>query len=329
MQLARTVWRGDPQGHRALHRAGQAVQHPGAVTPRCGAQCGSARADSPSHRDASRDARNPELPLPSSLDHIVIISNDLDSAIANARTAGFTVVPGGRHGNGNTHNALIGFADGAYIELIAPTDQGRTAEHRWFPRLRNGGGLVDFCLLGTDLAGEIATMRARGVEYSQPFSMARETPDGTRIAWSLSTPPGAVGEKGWPFMIEDTTPRALRVPHAPEQIRHRNGATGVAGITVLVRDVAESAQEYAAILGTRAPTLRSPLDDQSQGSILALGTMWILPAESDSQDAIERLERHGQGPCRITLRRHDGPVGPGAGSLLDPALFSGAKIALA
>jgi len=267
--------------------------------------------------------------MPSSIDHIVIVSNDLDTAIANARTAGFTVVPGGMHGSGITHNALIGFTDGAYMELFAPTELGRTAEHRWFGRLRNGGGLVDFCLLAMDLAAEIAAIRTRGIEYSQPFAMERVTPEGTRIAWRLSTAPGAVGEKGCPFMIEDSTPRGLRVPHEPAQIRHANGANGVAGITVLVRDVAESAKEYEAILGTPAQTLTSTLDGQTSGSILSLGTAWILLARPGSREETEHLGRYGQGPYRITLRRHDGPISPGAGSLLDPALFSGAQIALA
>lgn len=267
--------------------------------------------------------------MPSSIDHIVIISDDLDIAIENARTAGFTVVPGGTHGDGNTHNALIGFEDGTYIELIAPTPQGTSAEHRWFNRLRDGGGLVDYCLLGDDLASEIANVRSRGIDYPEPFDMERQTPDGTRLAWKLSTPPGAVGENGWPFMIEDTTPRSLRVPHTPDQVTHSNGAIGVAGITVLVRDVGHAATAYEAILGTSAQTLRSPLDEQVLGSILPLGQQWILLTEPGSHDAMEHLERHGQGPYRVTLRSHSGPISPGIGTPLDAGLFSGAKIALA
>jgi hypothetical protein len=267
--------------------------------------------------------------MPSSIDHIVIISDDLDTAIDNARTAGFTVVPGGTNGDGNTHNALIGFADGTYVELIAPTPQGKTAEHRWFNRLRHGGGLVDLCLLGKDLASEIAAVRARGIDYPEPFAMERETPDGTRLAWKLSTPPGAVGENGWPFMIEDTTPRELRVPGEPDQVTHPNGAIGVAGMTVLVRDLEMSAKEYAAILGVGAQVVRSPLDESVLGVILVLGKQWILLTEPGSHEAIEHMERHGQGPYRVTLRTHSGPISPGTGTLLDPALFSGAKIALA
>lgn len=267
--------------------------------------------------------------MPSAIDHIVIISDDLDTAIRNARTAGFTVVPGGTHGDGNTHNALIGFEDGAYIELIAPTEQGKHADHRWFGRLRKGGGLVDFCLLGSNLEEETAAIRERGVDYPAPFDMARAKPDGTRIAWKLSTPPGAVGEKGWPFIIEDTTPRELRVPHEREQVLHPNGATGVAGVTVLVDDLDRATREYEAILGTTAQQLRSPLDEAVLGAVLPLGTHWILLTAPVSAEARSHFERFGQGPYRLTLRTHSGPISPGTGAPLDASLFSGAKIALA
>ena len=262
--------------------------------------------------------------MPFSIDHLVVASDDLDAAITNARTAGFTVVPGGVHGSGNTHNALIGLADGTYLELFAPTAQGRAAEHRWFERIRNGGGLVDFCLLGADLGTEVARIRARGIEYSDPYAMARVTPAGTRIEWLLSTPPGVTGQNGWPFMIEDTTPRAVRVPHAPELIRHPNHAKGVAGITVLVRDVAASARAFEAILGRRPRATRAP---DGAATLFSISGAWIQVRQPQSVEEEQYLTRHGQGPYRITLRSHDQPTGPDTGSLLDPLLFSGARIA--
>ena len=264
--------------------------------------------------------------MPFSIDHVVIASDDLDGAIGNARAAGFTVVPGGVHGSGNTHNALIGFADGSYLELFAPTPQGRTAEHRWFERIRNGGGLVDFCLLGADLNTEITRIRAAGIEYSQPFAMARVTPDGTRIEWLLSTPPGVTGQNGWPFMIEDTTPRTLRVPHAPDQIRHKNGSRAVAGMTVLVRDIETSSKACRAILGAEPQ-----LTVESKGRMSCLFSIegaWVQLREPGSTEERTHLERHGQGPYRVLLRSNDGPLGPEDGSLLDPTLFPGAKIAI-
>src|SRR5262249_28482211 len=77
------------------------------------------------------------------IDHMVVVVPDLDIAIKNYRDLGFTVVPGGRHPIG-THNALIGFADGAYLELIAFFEPDTM--HRWRSALTRGGGLVDYCM---------------------------------------------------------------------------------------------------------------------------------------------------------------------------------------
>ena len=72
------------------------------------------------------------------IDHLVIVVPELEAAVASYRGLGFTVVPGGRHPIG-THNALIAFADGSYLELIAFFEPN--AQHRWYQRLQQGGGL--------------------------------------------------------------------------------------------------------------------------------------------------------------------------------------------
>ena len=56
------------------------------------------------------------------IDHIVILVNELEQAIADYTGLGFTVVRGGDHPGGATHNALVVFADGAYFELILVLD---------------------------------------------------------------------------------------------------------------------------------------------------------------------------------------------------------------
>ena len=72
------------------------------------------------------------------LDHVVIRVNDLERVIADYTALGFTVQRGGTHADGVTHNALVGFADGSYLELIAflqPAPERRTAEttaRRWW-----------------------------------------------------------------------------------------------------------------------------------------------------------------------------------------------------
>ncbi|MCW5883173.1 MAG: VOC family protein, partial [Anaerolineae bacterium] len=53
------------------------------------------------------------------IDHIVILVHDLAQAQADYAALGFTVVPGGEHTGGATHNARVAFADGSYVELLA------------------------------------------------------------------------------------------------------------------------------------------------------------------------------------------------------------------
>lgn len=271
--------------------------------------------------------------MPRQIDHIVIISADLDAAIANATEAGFTVIPGGTHGDGRTHNALVSFADGAYIELIAPTSGTSIAgDHRWFPRLREGGGLVDYCLLGDDLHTEIRQIGERGISYPEPAPMERKRPDGEVLKWTLSTPPGKVGETGWPFLIEDVTPRELRVPGSASETRHANGATGIAGITILVEDLARARTDFAAILGTEGHEMVAPFSDDSLGTVFPIGARgghWIMLVEPRASEALNHLEQHGQGPWRVTLRTHDGAIAPGEGDDLPWHLFSGARLRLA
>ena len=59
------------------------------------------------------------------IDHIVIAALSLERAIETWRALGFTVVEGGRHPYGS-YNALIGFADGSYIELLGFYEESRT-----------------------------------------------------------------------------------------------------------------------------------------------------------------------------------------------------------
>ena len=71
------------------------------------------------------------------LDHIVIAVADLDRAMADYRALGFQVLPGGQHPGRTSHNALVVFADGAYLELIAW--RAPAPEERWYRTLSAHG----------------------------------------------------------------------------------------------------------------------------------------------------------------------------------------------
>jgi catechol 2,3-dioxygenase-like lactoylglutathione lyase family enzyme len=180
------------------------------------------------------------------IDHVVVLVKNLDQAVADYKQLGFNVAPGGEHTDGATHNALIAFADGSYIELIA--FKREAPEHRWWRHtrniVRNGEGLIDFALLPTDIANDIAAARQRGLDYQGPFPGGRQRPDGQQIKWQTGQPT----TPDLPFLCGDVTPRTLRVPSGPAWV-HPNGVTGIAAVTMLVTDLEESAGRYKALLG--------------------------------------------------------------------------------
>jgi len=179
------------------------------------------------------------------LDHVVLVARDLNAAIADHRRRGFTVTPGGEHADGVTHNALITFADGSYLEIVAFRDLARALSHRWWKVAADGGGLADFALLSDDLAGDAAALAE--LVKTPPKDGGRIRPDGVELKWrtALLHPP-------LPFVIEDLTARDLRVPGGAAA-EHANGAVGIASVVVGAVDIADAEWRYAALRERGAP----------------------------------------------------------------------------
>lgn len=180
------------------------------------------------------------------VDHVVYVVTDLAAASNEWRTRGFTVTPGGAHAGGLTHNALIGFADGAYVELIAFHEVAAAkGKHTWQPIAERGGGWADFALLSNDLLRD--AHGAGDLLVRPPEDGGRTRPDGLAIAWRVARLRSPL-----PFLIEDLTARDLRVPHG-EAAKHANGTRGIAAIELGARDVTAVAEGYARLRELGAP----------------------------------------------------------------------------
>ena len=230
------------------------------------------------------------------IDHLVIMFKELEPAIAAYRDLGFMVVPGGEHPVG-THNALVTFADGSYLELIAfhrPNDQ-----HRWWGVAQAGGGFIDFCMATDDLAASIQAFRDAGVKMSDPAPGSRTRPDGYKLPWVLATVPKPFTFQA-PFLIQDHTPREERIG---KETRHPNGVTGVAGITVATDDVAR-------LRGWWSPVLRQPGTEIERSDVGAAGVRFLagphaldFVAPKAASSPIEGwLKTRGPSPYAIALK---------------------------
>lgn len=281
--------------------------------------------------------------MPSMIDHIVIVDQDLDVLTEQATSAGFTVTPGGEHAGGVTHNALIPFQDGSYIELIAFIEPDRRTSHRWWPRLWKGGGLADFALLSDDLERDVAGIKDRGLPIPAPEAHGRLRPDGERLEWQSSLPQPVVGETGMPFLIEDLTPRTLRVPHEPEQTTHPNGVVGIAGVTLLVDDLDTATSSLQAITGNEVVDIDLSLPGIERSARVEVGTelgQWVVAVtadmshEDDFGDAAlpaRYIDKYGLGPFTALLTTGERPsdLAPDAGKELDVNILAASRLRIA
>jgi len=252
------------------------------------------------------------------LDHLVIAVADLAKAVEDYRALGFSVQIGGRHPGRTSHNALVAFEDGAYLELIAWQEPGPA--ERWYnEHAKHGDGLMDFALVPEDTARAIEAAKARGLALDGPLDGGRVRPDGTPVKWQT----GRQATFDLPFLCGDVTPRELRVP-AGEARRHANGALGVASVAVAVRDIGVSLARYRALLGIEgtgregvATSMESPVALPGEGlriAVVGLGETAIIlmtPTGDDTTAARaleERLATRGEGPCATALRTSAGPT---------------------
>ena len=200
-----------------------------------------------------------------SLDHVILVVSDLQAATNQFSQLGFTVIPGGVHSGGLTHNALVPFPDGTYLELLSTTRPAKlkllfllkrlrllrfyignetAINRRLITDLASGIGMADFCLSSGDLEKDISSIEARGERLSRLIPGGRVRPDGKEIAWQTSVP----RTLDLPFLIEDVTARQLRLPVVDENY-HKNRILGIGGLIILVSNLVESMSRYRALLG--------------------------------------------------------------------------------
>jgi hypothetical protein len=249
------------------------------------------------------------------IDHLVIAVNDLEQASRDYQQLGFTVIPGGKHPVGS-HNALVAFEDGSYLELIAFYRDA--PDHRWWEPLQKGERLVDYCMQTDDLAGDTRRLRECGVAINDPVPWSRTRPDGYELQWQLSLVTGT--QRGVaPFLIQDVTPRSERVP---TQCDHANGATGIGTLSIVVAELAKVDHWFQTLLG-RAP---QPVADDAlevQGLCFTVGAHkieFMTPATPQSP-LLDWMKRYGPSPYAATLR-----TGSRVPVLFDQQLLHGAEL---
>src|SRR5690349_11182920 len=195
------------------------------------------------------------------VDHASICGSDLDGLRAAFTNLGLTSEYGGPHGNGVTQMALIGFDDGSYLELIAPVkknDPKIASASDWGRFIVADAGPCAWAVGSTDLSADVARLKKTGISTKGPNGGSRKKPDGTTIEWQTAQ----LGDSGvgavLPFMIQDKTPRELRVK--PSASVKGGPLTGIAMVVIAVKDLDAAVASFRKAYGLGAPKLEDHKD---------------------------------------------------------------------
>jgi catechol 2,3-dioxygenase-like lactoylglutathione lyase family enzyme len=182
------------------------------------------------------------------IDHILIAVEDLAKAMEVYRRLGFEVTVGGDHPTVGTHNALVALSDGCYLELIG-VKKPELAQQFPFGQqvleaLAKPNRLVGYAMESSDINGDVQAIRDRGLAIAKAPPGGRVRPDGQQVSWRTAHPDNAQQ----PFLIQDATPRTLRVPPPNEGL---GGTAKLGWVEVGASDLQPAITAYMQLLGER------------------------------------------------------------------------------
>jgi hypothetical protein len=239
------------------------------------------------------------------IDHVMICVPELAQGIEAYRRIGFDIYPGGDHAGGGTHNA-IAFHGEDYLELLSPRPGGPppapgSSEARLGEFLRSGPGFRYVAIQSDDLIADLAAMRGRGVDVSEPVAGGRTTPTGQELRWRSA----ALGSRhALPiFFIQHLTPLDERRRQVPRAGEHPNGVLRADRVYVAVPDVAQAAEQYSRVLGLPVPAIHRGSVIKADMAVFDLGPTGLTVAQpAEPGPAAEALARRGPGPFQVLYR---------------------------
>lgn len=231
-----------------------------------------------------------------SIDHLTLAGPDLDQLQQPFREMNLQPDYGGPHENGVTHMALLGFADGSYLEFFSPRVAGATSPI-WDDFIVGSAGPSAWAI-ASEQAGPLAEkLRAQGLTVRGPLDRGRKKPDGTALRWQMvfigDGSPGAFH----PFVVQDLTPRPQRV--SVSACAQACGVHGIEAIMLAVTDTALAIHEMRRAYDLDAPrTLQLPGLDATAFAFRDAPLIVATPAATNTALS-RRLARFGAAPCGV------------------------------
>jgi hypothetical protein len=232
------------------------------------------------------------------IDHVTIAGPSLAELEQDFANLGLKTDYGGLHSNGITHMALLGLADGSYIELISTLESGRRETVFWGEHIAGKGGPCAWAVRVDDIAAEAARIAALGIPVSGPAYYNRHRPDGLMVEWNLAF----LGSQGagakLPFLIQDKTPRYWRVQPSASV---KGWLTGVAQVILGVESLPEAINLFRRVYGwLQPPVMVNPVFGATLAHFATTPVILAAPLSAGNWLSA-RLTRFGESPCAYLL----------------------------
>jgi len=231
------------------------------------------------------------------IDHVTVAGRDLDRLTDAFGDAGLPVEYGGRHSNGVTHMAVVGFRDGSYVELIS-TIAPEAESPWWNAPIREDGGPCAWAVDVDDIEAASADLRGRGVPVDGPSTHERTRADDTLVEWDLTFLGEGDAGSTLPFLISDRTPRDRRV--RPTGDFASSPIVGVDTVVLGVPDLDAAARRFETAFDAGRPTLGAS-DRLAATTASFPDAPVVLAAPDDGGWLADRLAAFGPRPVAYLL----------------------------
>lgn len=207
------------------------------------------------------------------IDHVVILTRDLDRARDTYARLGFTLTPRGFHTLGSQNHCIMFGRD--YVELLA-VPKPHPAMQYFSDFLGRGEGLAAIALACDDANAAHAELREAGIEADPPLDFSRpvERSDGTHdasfriVQLPVDQTPGCRA-----FLCQHFT---RDVVWRSEDQGHPIGATAIAALGVIADEPHAVAKRYAEIFGNGLLPIEEGLLVQTGTAPIAFSSRWKL-----------------------------------------------------
>ena len=227
----------------------------------------------------------------SGIDHVVILTANLDAALRAFAAMGFLATPRGHHSIGTQNHCLMLRRD--YVELLSVVRSHPVTQY-FSDFLARRDGLAAMALSTDDAGAAFEALRRAGIGADEPVDFSRpvETPEGSREARFRVVQLPAEATPGMrTFLCQHFTPELVWLPGYGE---HPLGALGIAGLTIASSDPAATASAYGVLLD--ATPIR-----EAEAHLLQLGAVLLRFVAAPTASALRPPAAHGAGVVTLHL----------------------------